>query len=298
VARTDDDSWDLASSVGATATMVAAARAMASKRADAVIDDPFAEPLVRAAGVDLFTKLVSGELAPDDVGSGWMPDVFAARAKFFDDFFAGAWQAGIRQFVILAAGLDARAHRLPWPAGSTLYEIDQPEVIEFKNATLADIAAGPRTEVRTVGIDLRDAWPDALQRRGFDPGDRTAWIAEGLLIGFLPGEVQDRLLDDITALSAPGSRFAVDHLPKPELLAAMMQTTALNWHEHGLHLDFGGLYYVGDRNNAETYLGEHGWDTADRGIDALFGACGFDAARTGSALPTPPEMRYVTATRQ
>src|ERR1700733_16250149 len=139
--RRMDDTWDLATSVGATATMVAAARAAASLRQGSIINDPFAEPLVRATGVDFFARLARGELdfanVGGEVGTGWMPDVFAVRAKFFDDFFAAAGVKGIRQAVIVASGLDARAYRLPWPADMIVYEVDQPEVIEFKSATLA-----------------------------------------------------------------------------------------------------------------------------------------------------------------
>ena len=65
--RTENDTWDLASSVGATATMVAAARAVATRADRPVIDDPYAEPLVRAVGIDFFTKLAGGELTPEDL---------------------------------------------------------------------------------------------------------------------------------------------------------------------------------------------------------------------------------------
>ncbi|HXO78985.1 MAG TPA: class I SAM-dependent methyltransferase, partial [Mycobacterium sp.] len=137
MARTDDDTWDLASSVGATATMVAAARAMASKAEQPLINDPYAEPLVRAVGLDLFTRLATGELNPADLeddgdgapGVQRMTDNMAVRTKFFDEFFLDATNAGIRQAVILASGLDARAYRLPWPDGTTVYEIDQQQVI-------------------------------------------------------------------------------------------------------------------------------------------------------------------------
>ncbi len=56
MARTEGDTWDLANSVGATATMVAAARAAAARRPQPVIMDEFAEPLVRAVGLDVFTR--------------------------------------------------------------------------------------------------------------------------------------------------------------------------------------------------------------------------------------------------
>jgi methyltransferase (TIGR00027 family) len=267
--RTDDDTWDLASSVGATATMVAAARAMATSIDGALISDPYAEPLVRAVGVDVFTRLVTGELTPadfdDDATTGMdrMVDNMAVRTKFFDDFFIDATAAGIRQVVILASGLDSRAYRLQWPSGTVVYEVDQPQVIEFKTQALADIGAEPSTDRRAVAIDLRFDWPLALRTAGFDPGQPTAWSAEGLL-GYLPPDAQDRLLDNITALSAPGSRFATESAPnidQDDLDKAMerMQSTAERWRNHGFDLDFANLVYLGDRNEAATYLADHGW---------------------------------------
>jgi methyltransferase (TIGR00027 family) len=125
--RSDNDTWDLATSVGATATMVAAARAAASRQADPIINDPFAEPLVDAAGVELFARLARGELEFADVETGWVMDFFAVRTRFFDGFFPTALSAGIRQAVIVGSGLDSRAYRLEWPAGSIVFEIDQPE---------------------------------------------------------------------------------------------------------------------------------------------------------------------------
>src|ERR1700745_2059373 len=153
--RTDNDSWDLATSVGATATMVAAARAIGTKADECLIEDVFAEPLVRAVGVEIFTRWANGDLVAADVDddeSGWklehMPGAMAARTRYFDSFFHAATQAGIRQAVILASGLDARAYRLAWPAGMTVFEIDQPQVIEFKAATLAKLGAAPQAELR------------------------------------------------------------------------------------------------------------------------------------------------------
>ena len=129
-------------------------------------------------------------------------DEMAVRTRFFDDFFIDAGKAGIRQAVILASGLDSRAYRLPWSEGTVVYEIDQPEVIEFKTSTLAGLGAAPTAELRTVAIDLRDDWPAALRAKGFDASQPTAWSAEGLL-PYLPADAQDRLFDNITALSAP-----------------------------------------------------------------------------------------------
>ena len=285
MARTENDTWDLASSVGATATMVAAARAMATTADNALINDPFAEPLVRAVGVDFFTRLVTGELRPEDldsdsetVGMQRMTDNMAVRTKFFDEFFLTATQAGIRQAVILASGLDSRAYRLAWPAGTTVYEIDQPDVIEFKTKTLAELGAEPTAKRRTVAMDLRYDWPSALIEEGFDPNQPTAWSAEGLL-GYLPPDSQDRLLDTITELSAPGSRVAVESVPNidpadHEKAIERMQAASARWRDHGFDLDFAELVYLGDRNEAASYLGDHGWQLSRNSVKELFATNG------------------------
>ncbi|GAB5897857.1 class I SAM-dependent methyltransferase [Mycolicibacterium mageritense] len=271
MARTADDTWDLASSVGATATMVAAARAMATNAADPVIDDPFAAPLVRAVGLDFFTKLVDDtfdvEALDEEAKTGLtrFANGMAARTRFFDDFFLDAGRAGIRQTVILASGLDSRAYRLPCPDGTVVYEIDQPEVIEFKTATLASLGAAPTTDRRAVAMDLRFDWPAALAEAGFDPAEPTAWIAEGLL-GYLPPEAQDSLLDQITALSAPGSRLGVEGVPATEAndeesIRARMKDFTDRWRAHGLDIDLNELIFLGDRADVTTYLEGHDWRT-------------------------------------
>jgi methyltransferase (TIGR00027 family) len=304
MARTDNDTWDLASSVGATATMVAAARAMATRADDPLIDDPFAEPLVRAVGVDVLTRLATGELAAAElggdaaIGMARMADHMAVRTVFFDEFFLDATTAGITQAVILASGLDSRAYRLDWPAATVVFEIDQPEVIEFKTRTLTQLGAEPATERRTVAIDLRDDWPAALREAGFDPAKPTAWAAEGLL-GYLPADAQDRLLDTITALSAPGSRFATESSPTPdpadqERMRVRMQGGAEQWREHGFDLDLTELIYFDDRNEAATYLAEHGWQISGTSIRELFdthGLAPFDDEMVGFA-----DHRYISGT--
>jgi methyltransferase (TIGR00027 family) len=281
MARTDGDSWDLATSVGATATMVAAARAAATRRVEPVINDQFAEPLVRAVGLDVFTRVASGELDFADVvgdfGFPRMVDTFAARARFFDDFFAEAGSRGLRQVVIVASGLDSRPYRLSWPAGTTLYEIDQPEVIDFKITTLSQLGAAPVAAHRPVGIDLREDWPAALQRAGFDAAKPTAWLAEGVLIGFLPPTSEVRLLDNVTALSAPGSTFAADYgtlLGQTEEARQRAQTLTDRWREYGLDLDYAELAYPGDHTDVATHLQAHGWDAATSVIADLFAKAG------------------------
>lgn len=279
MARSDNDSWDLASSVDTTATMVAVGRALASRQPDALIDDPFAAPLVRAVGIDFFNRLLDGGLDPAvaadaEATAGPMTEVMAVRTRFFDDFFLQAAAAGIRQVVILAAGLDSRAYRLGWPDGNVVYEIDQPEVIEFKSRTLAELGAEPTAERRTVAVDLRDDWPDALRRSGFDETKPTAWSAEGLLI-YLPPEAQDRLFDNITALSAPGSRLATEYHPDgAAALTDSNQSVGRRFADQGLDLDMADLVFAGERRPAGEYLTEHGWQVSGRTRTEVFAAYG------------------------
>ncbi len=168
--RTDQDSWDLASSVGATATMVAAARALASGGANPIINDPFAAQLVRAVGLDFFRRLVDGDLpisrVPSDAYDGSEKDMaletdsIAVRTRFFDDFFLNAARDGVRQSVILAAGLDVRAYRLAWPPGSAVYEVDQPRVVEFKSAAMSPWASPrPRNGGPSASICVKTGLP-------------------------------------------------------------------------------------------------------------------------------------------
>jgi methyltransferase (TIGR00027 family) len=300
MARTDADSWDLASSVGATATMVAAARAIASAEPEPLINDPYAAALVRAVGVDFFTKLVDGDLVLDGEDSSaaeLMTSVMAVRTKFFDDFFTDAGAAGIRQAVILASGLDSRAYRLPWPDQTVVYEIDQPDVIGAKTAAMEQIGATPTAQRRAVAVDLRDDWPAALRAAGFDPGLPTAWSAEGLLV-YLPPEAQDRLFDNITALSAPGSRLATEY--HPDIAAAVhnrSQAMAERWREHGFDVDLSELWYVGDRNSVVDYLTAGGWSVTARRRPEVFAEYGRTFPESEDAEPQRNSLAVV-ATRQ
>jgi methyltransferase (TIGR00027 family) len=280
--RAHDDNWDLASSVGATATFVAVGRAMASRDPRGLINDPFAEPLVRAVGVDFFTKMMDGELDIDTIENASpvriqaMTDGMAVRTKYFDDYFVNATDTGVRQAVILASGLDSRAYRLPWPAGMVVYELDQPQVIEFKTTTLAGIGAEPTATRRTIPIDLRADWPAALQVAGLDTTAPTAWLAEGLLI-YLPPEAQDRLFDNITALSVPGSTIATEFVPGiVDFDADRVREAAGAFREHGVDVDLASLVYAGDRNHVVDYLRTKGWDVEGVTRTELFKRHGID----------------------
>jgi methyltransferase (TIGR00027 family) len=286
--RTEADSWDLASSVGATATMVAAARALASKEPDPLISDPYAEALVRAVGIDFFTKFVDGEVSLGDGSSTdaalntvrLMTDMMAVRTRFFDDFFiraglpatsdTGSARAGVRQAVILASGLDSRAYRLPWPGGTTVYEIDQPQVLGAKAATMAEIGASPTADLRPVAVDLRNDWPAALRDAGFDATQPTAWSAEGLLV-YLPPDAQDRLFDNVSAVSAPGSQLATEYHPDGGAsIGERAKAMSDEWGEHGFDVNIADLFYAGERTPVAEYLTSHGWQVSTRTRPEMF----------------------------
>jgi methyltransferase (TIGR00027 family) len=276
MARTDRDRWDLATSVGATATMVAAQRALSSD--EKFIDDPYAAPLVRAVGIDVYVRLVNGQIpvgGDSEFDPHRMARGMACRTRFYDQFFLEAANSGLGQAVILAAGLDARAYRLSWPAGTVVYEVDMPEVIEFKTLTLSDLGAEPTAERRTVAIDLRDDWAAALQEAGFDAQAPATWSAEGLLL-YLPDAAQDALFDNITALSAPGSRLAFEFVPDTAVFADE------RWRAHhdrmselGFEIDFNDLVYHGQRSHILDYLAQRGWQTSTHTVKQLHAANGF-----------------------
>jgi methyltransferase (TIGR00027 family) len=299
VARTEGDTWDLANSVGATATGVAAARALASRDPNPLIDDPFAEPLVKAVNSEVFTKMLTGEIDLDEADPSFnrerMAEGMAVRTRYFDNFFIAATDAGIRQGVILASGLDARAYRLPWPSGTTVYEIDQPQVIEFKTTTLANLGAHPTTDLRVVGIDLRNDWPSALRAKGFDIAQPTAWIAEGLLV-YLPPDAQDQLFDNIASLSSPGSRLATEYVPSTDIFTdERAQARSERWRRLGLNVDMKELVYHGKRSHVIRYLEAGGWHVTADDVPDLYTANGFTLPddESGQAFAG---AKYITAT--
>ena len=293
--RTDGDSWDLASSVGATATSVAASRALASRGPDPLIEDPYAATLVKAVGLPHFAKVAEGQLDVDDplFSARQMCEHIAVRTRFFDQLFIDACAAGIRQAVILASGLDTRAFRLAWPAGTVVFEIDQPAVIDFKTQVLTEAGATPAAERRTVGVDLRDDWPRALRDGGFDPGKPTAWIAEGLLI-YLPPDGQDRLLNAVTELSTPGSRLATEHMDAQALTGDWAKAMTERGRRLGSTIDLTELFYTGPRNSAADHLRAQGWSVTVQPNSDAYVANGF-APPADELIALTGDSGYLTA---
>ena len=273
--RSDDDSWDITESVGATALGVAAARAAASEEDDPLIEDPYARVFLDAAGEGIWNMW--GSELPDQLLEAepdlraqmkGMVDYMACRTAFFDAFFLDAVGGGIRQVVILAAGLDARAWRLPWPDGTQIYELDQPKVLEFKSATLKQTGARPRAVLVDVPVDLRQDWPKDLQQVGFDPSAPSAWSAEGLLM-FLRSRAQDLLFERIHALCAPGSRLAVEAMSRdmvdPDWMerqrTRMQRFRAAAEKLRDIEIpDFEELWYLEERSDIAVWLRRHGWN--------------------------------------
>jgi len=305
MARTDNDSWEITESVGSTALGVAAARAAETASENPLIQDPFAQVFLDAAGPGMWSLTsdpkLSAALTDLEPGVGAfrqvMVDFMAVRTKWFDELFLDAVSAGIRQVVILASGLDSRSWRLPWPDGTTVYELDQAKVLEFKSGTLARHGAQPAARLVNVAVDLREDWPKALQEAGFDASAPTMWSAEGLL-RYLPAMAQDLLFERIDALSAPGSRLATNGPSKnavnPELLASQREQSTRFRAAAAQVLDaeipdVEELWYPEERTEIVDWLGERGWEATSIGMADLL-------ARHGRDIPADNVMPPVVFT--
>jgi len=310
--RTDDDSWDITQSVGATALGVAAARAAETEGENPLINDPFARVFVNAAGEGMWSVYADPALLAKAVQIEpevqarirLMIDFMATRTAFFDEFFLGAADSGVRQVVILAAGLDARSWRLPWPDGTTVYELDQPKVLEFKTDTLRDHGARPTAQLVNVPIDLRQDWPKALREAGFDASRPAAWSAEGL-VRYLPAQAQDLLFERVHSLSADGS-WVASNVPgagftdpdrvrgQREIMRRMRAVAAKLVNTEITNYD--DLWYPEARTPVDTWLGEHGWEVSAVTFPELM-------ARYGRTIPpgaedTMPPTKFVSAQRR
>jgi methyltransferase (TIGR00027 family) len=262
MARTHDDSWDITEGVGSTALGVAMARAAESDCDCPLFTDPYAQFFLDAAREQGWEPTASMTARVGIVGG-----YAAARTKWFDEFFIAAGANGIDQVVVLAAGLDARAWRLPWVHGSVVYEIDQPQVLAFKADVLATHGAQPSATYRAVPIDLRADWPTALREAGFDPSTPTAWSVEGLL-PYLPAAGQDLLFERVTELSAAGSRIAVEALSPStfdtEYLRRRREHLRRVLEEAGHSSDAdvpdtADLWFIEERTDLTQWLADRGW---------------------------------------
>jgi len=312
VARTDDDSWEITESVGATALGVAAARAAETESERPLIRDPFARVFLNTVGEGMWSWFAAPNL-PAQIAEAepdlkprmqGMVDYMAARTAFFDEFFLDATRAGVRQAVILASGLDSRGWRLPWPDGTTVYELDQPRVLEWKLSTLRDNGAEPTCRLTAVPVDLRHDWSAALRQAGFDTSAPSAWSAEGLL-PFLPASAQELLFERVQALSAPGSRIAVE-APGPDFLdedaRAKQRETMQRLRDLMAKLepqreipDVQDLWYFEEREDVGNWLRRHGWDVTVTPAEQLM--AGYDRRPPQDVEDATPKTLFVAAER-
>jgi methyltransferase (TIGR00027 family) len=253
--------------VQGTALGVARVRAEESRRPDRLFEDPYAEAFVAATeGAFAKEQARSAELAEADVVRNFINSVII-RTRFFDDYLLEACASGCRQVVLLAAGLDTRAYRLAWPEQTRLFELDLPGVLGFKEGVLAERAATSRCRRTALAVDLREDWPGALREAGFQQGQPTAWLVEGLMIYLSPDEAA-RLLTSIDALSAPGSRVSFEHgtVRDSGMLAAARALPAMD--------RYTSLWKGGLGTETPGWLTRHGWtvETYERAdVAASFG---------------------------
>jgi methyltransferase (TIGR00027 family) len=162
---------------------------------------------------------------------------------------------------------------------------------------MQSLGASPTAERRTVGIDLRDDWPKALRESGFDVTSPTAWSAEGLL-AYLPPEAQDRLFDDIGALSAPGSQLATEYHPDAATsIGERLQAISTQWGDDAVDLNITNLFYTGERRPVVDYLDEHGWTVSARPRPEVFASYGRDFPDTAEVQKLRASLAVI-ATRK
>ena len=308
MARTDDDTWDLSNSVGATATGVAVGRALASRGPDPLITDPFAEPLVRAVGVNFFTRIASGELDPahvddnGDFGMQRMGAMMGVRTRFFDEFFLGRGRRGHPPGGDL--GLGTGCAGLPAALARRHHGVrDRPghRSSSSKPRPWPTWAPAPPPTGGPYPSTFATTGPRRCAPRAVTPAKPTAWSAEGLL-PFLPPDAQDRLLDNITALSPAGSQLATENVQGAgdavQTMADRMREVTDQWREHGFDIEMTDLWYAGDRNDVVDYLDGRGWATSATGVSELAAAYGLSLpADSTDRTTTLGSLQYVTATR-
>lgn len=239
--------------VGRTAVWVAGMRAAEDARADRLFDDAFAGAFVSAAGGGVAPRAAAGPPGTSEF--------LAIRTRFFDDQARAACAGGIRQVVLLAAGLDCRAFRLDWPDGVRLFELDLPEMFAFKEPVLVSVGAVARCRRVVVAVDLRGQWAQTLAAAGFDSAAATGWLAEGLL-PYLPIADSDRLLSTVTGLSAPGSRLVFDYIEATAADRPAMQATSDAVRQMGAEL-------VPTVDSPADRLVERGWQASLFRVPAL-----------------------------
>jgi methyltransferase (TIGR00027 family) len=233
--------------LGQTSQWMAAVRACESERPDRLFEDSLAEALAGPEGFGWMSRMEFAQL--------WGgPGLYIViRTRFFDDFLIySSWSAEVRQIVLLAAGMDARAFRLEWPPSTRLYELDRPEVLAAKETIVARSGLQAGCERHAIGADLRRrSWRQALLDAGYEPQKPAAWLMEGLLFYMAEATIHT-LLEDITAFSAPHSWLGADLMNRELLVSPVMWPLLATFAWRGVSGQFG-------TNDPEALLAKHGW---------------------------------------
>jgi len=225
----------------ATAFWTASVRARESAREDHLFEDPWAAALAGNAGAEWIEQRSADSVIPITI-----------RTKYFDDFLQRiVQQSDIQQIVLVAAGLDTRAFRLGWKEGTRLFELDQPEVMKYKEEVLSASGAQPRCERRVVGKDLTEAWEEALVANGFDPQEPSCWLMEGFTF-YLPSETIQQLIDQVTSLAARGSWLGFDCINNAVLTSQWTKA----WVDMQAQM---GAPWTGALDDPEGFLAGRGW---------------------------------------
>jgi methyltransferase (TIGR00027 family) len=175
----------------------------------------------------------------------------AIRTRFFDDLVTREMERNIRQCVLVAAGMDTRAFRLPLAENAVVYELDLPEALDWKSQTLATAAAKPGCRRVAVGVDLREDWLPNLTASGFDREQPSIWVVEGLLYYLTESQVR-ALLQRISQAAAPGSRFGADLVSASFFSSPWTKSALEMMAKSGMPWQFGS-------DDPEALLAENGW---------------------------------------
>ena len=171
-------------------------------------------------------------------------------------------------------------------------------MLEFKSELLRRLGAKLAANRCAVGADLCQDWLAALRQVGFDAAQPAVWIAERLLVGYLPPAAQNRLLRNVTAVSAAGSRFAADHMPTwTPMQVEAGRAFVDEWREHGLDVDLASITHPGEYRYVPGYLAEHGWKTVERNVVELLTGMGLADLWRGGADDLAVVSGFVTASR-
>jgi methyltransferase (TIGR00027 family) len=139
-----------------------------------------------------------------------MGDMIGLRTLAIDTAVHGAIAGGAKQLVILGAGYDGRAWRMPELAGVKVFEVDHPATQNDKRAHLAELPP-PKGVVSFVSIDFeRESLDKGLDRAGHNRGSPTCWIWEGVVM-YLTREAMRVTLAAVAKRSAPGSTLIVNY---------------------------------------------------------------------------------------